>query len=227
MDELYSDKPDGLCGNEDCGQMSAWYVFSAMGFYPVNPANGEYVFGKPFFEDLTLHLENGKSFRVQRKGAQDEQAFVKEIFFNGVAYHKAYIRHQDIMEGGDLIFIMADHDPISFEDDALPHSAITEELIVPLPAIRGAERAFTDSTLIRIEAADADKIFYRINGGEELLYQGPFTITKECLISMYAIKNQKYSKTVEAHFYKIPKGRKVSLKNILFRKDMQEKTSLQ
>ncbi len=106
MDLLYSDKPDGLSGNEDCGQMSAWYVFSSLGFYPVNPANGVYVFGSPVFEKTTIQLGEGKTFEIQAENVDNSNIYIQSVTLNGEPYHKSYITHQDIMKGGILKFEM-------------------------------------------------------------------------------------------------------------------------
>ncbi|MDR1336397.1 MAG: GH92 family glycosyl hydrolase [Tannerella sp.] len=105
MTEFYSDRPDGLCGNEDCGQMSAWYVFSALGFYPVNPAEGVYVFGRPMVEEAQMRIGD-KEFRVIAHQLSDENIHVQSIRLNGQAYDKYSITHKDIVDGGTLEFFM-------------------------------------------------------------------------------------------------------------------------
>ncbi len=106
MKTLYSDQPSGYSGNEDCGQMSAWYIFSALGFYPVNPANSEYCFGSPQLERAVLHLENGKDFTVIAHHANDQNIYIQKILLNKKKYRKTYITYQDIISGGLLEFFM-------------------------------------------------------------------------------------------------------------------------
>jgi predicted alpha-1,2-mannosidase len=106
FDTQYRPEPDGLCGNDDCGQMSAWYMFSAMGFYPVDPVSGNYVFGAPQLPKITLHLAGGKTFTVIADGISAENKYVESITLNGEAYTKNYITHEDILEGGTLVFKM-------------------------------------------------------------------------------------------------------------------------
>jgi putative alpha-1,2-mannosidase len=108
MSTLYTNKPDGLCGNEDMGQMSAWYVFSACGFYPVNPANGRYVFGMPQFEEVAINLPNKKTFTVRSKNLSGENIYIEKVILNGIDYKKGYITHQQLLEGGLLEFRMSD-----------------------------------------------------------------------------------------------------------------------
>lgn len=103
---MYTDQPDGLCGNEDCGQMSAWYVFSSLGFYPVNPANGAYVFGSPLFDKAEIQMPEGKTFKVVAENNSKENIYIQSAKLNGQPYEKTYITHKDILQGGELIFVM-------------------------------------------------------------------------------------------------------------------------
>nr|WP_321356270.1 GH92 family glycosyl hydrolase [uncultured Draconibacterium sp.] len=106
LNEFYTNQPDGLIGNEDCGQMSAWYVMSSLGFYPVNPSNGVYVFGSPLFDEATINLPDGKTFTIQAKNNSKENIYIQSVELNGQAYSKSYITHQDIMAGGVLSYVM-------------------------------------------------------------------------------------------------------------------------
>jgi predicted alpha-1,2-mannosidase len=103
---MYTDQPDGLCGNEDCGQMSAWYVFSSLGFYPVNPANGAYVFGSPLFDKAEIQLPEGKTFKVVAENNSKENIYIQSATLNGQPYKKTFITHKDILNGGELVFVM-------------------------------------------------------------------------------------------------------------------------
>jgi len=108
MTTLYSNKPDGLCGNEDMGQMSAWYIFSACGFYPVNPADGRYIFGTPGFAEMAINLPNKKVFTVKATNLSEKNIYIKKVFLNGKDCQKGYITHQQLLEGGLLEFQMGD-----------------------------------------------------------------------------------------------------------------------
>ena len=120
MSTLYTDQPDGLCGNEDCGQMSAWYVFSAMGFYPVNPAEGIYILGKPMLENAEITIGN-KLFKVKTVGWSDENIYVQSVKLNGKVYNKLFITHADMVDGGILEFTMSSV-PGNFKNAVLPPS---------------------------------------------------------------------------------------------------------
>ena len=106
FDTQYKPTPDGLCGNDDCGQMSAWYMFSAMGFYPVDPISGNYIFGAPQMPKIVLNLADGKTFTVIAENLSEENKYVESITLNGEPYTKNYITHKDVMNGGTLIFKM-------------------------------------------------------------------------------------------------------------------------
>ena len=107
FDRFYLPKPDGLCGNDDCGQMSAWYLFSAMGFYPFNPCGGEYVLGAPQLSRVVLKLSGGKCFTVVAKHLSRENKYVKSVALNGNPLEGFILRHSDIMRGGELVFEMS------------------------------------------------------------------------------------------------------------------------
>jgi putative alpha-1,2-mannosidase len=106
MATQYAPRPDGLAGNDDLGQMSAWYVFTALGFYPVAPASNEYVIGRPFVPRATLNLPNGKRFTVIADGLDDAHPYVGSVQLNGKPLDRAYLRHDEILAGGTLHFTM-------------------------------------------------------------------------------------------------------------------------
>lgn len=106
MHELYKNTPAGLCGNEDCGQMSAWYVFSAMGFYPVDPVSGRYEIGTPIYPEMKMHLDNGKIFTILAPAVSKENIYIQSVKLDGKPYDKSYITHEQIMNGSVFEFEM-------------------------------------------------------------------------------------------------------------------------
>ncbi|RED47480.1 GH92 family glycosyl hydrolase [Seonamhaeicola aphaedonensis] len=106
IDEYYDTKPDGLMGNDDCGQMSAWYMFGVLGFYPVNPTGGEYILGAPQIEEATINLPNGKTFTMTAKNLSDTNYMVHSVTLNGEVLDRKYITHDEILNGGELVFEM-------------------------------------------------------------------------------------------------------------------------
>jgi putative alpha-1,2-mannosidase len=103
---MYRNDPDGLAGNEDCGQMSAWYVMSAMGFYAVCPGGDQYAIGSPLADVVNIHLENGKTFSIRAQNNAPENVYIQSAKLNGKEYTKSYLTYQDIANGGDLEFQM-------------------------------------------------------------------------------------------------------------------------
>ena len=106
MNKMYKNNIDGLCGNDDCGQMSAWYIFSAMGFYPVCPASGQYVFGAPYLPENVLHLQNGNTLTINAPNVSDQNCYIQSVTLNGKPLHCSYITYEQIMAGGELVFTM-------------------------------------------------------------------------------------------------------------------------
>ena len=124
--ELYTDKPDGLSGNEDCGQMSAWHIFSSLGFYPVNPSNGAYVFGSPLFDEASIGLPENKKFTIIANQNSDDNIYIQSVQLNGKDYKFSYITHKDIMQGGEIIFNMGPKPNMNFgkEKEFRPQSIV-------------------------------------------------------------------------------------------------------
>ncbi len=106
QENFYTDKPDGIIGNEDCGQMSSWHVISALGFYQVNPSHGVLVFGSPLFEDVKISLPGNKIFEVEALNNSKENIYIQSVTLNGKPYDKSYILYEDVMKGGKLSFVM-------------------------------------------------------------------------------------------------------------------------
>jgi predicted alpha-1,2-mannosidase len=107
IDSQYRPAPDGLVGNDDLGQMSAWLIFSSLGFYPVAPGSNEYVIGRPFVDSATIHLPNGKTLTIVAENLSDANAFVKSVALNGKPITRTFVRHEELMQGGELRFIMS------------------------------------------------------------------------------------------------------------------------
>lgn len=104
MNTLYNTSSSGYAGNDDCGEMSSWLVFSAMGFYPVCPTGGEYALGTPFFNEVKIHLQNGKVFRITANRKKDTDFYVKNVMMNGKKLKGSFIQQKDIENGGTLTF---------------------------------------------------------------------------------------------------------------------------
>lgn len=129
MDKLYSANADGYCGDEDNGQTSAWYVFSALGFYPVCPGSNQYVLGTPYFKKATLHLENGKTVTISAPGNDNGTRYVQSMTVNGASYDKNYLTHADLLGGANIGYVMSatPNTQRGIAEDAAPYS-FTKEL---------------------------------------------------------------------------------------------------
>lgn len=108
LKQLYTDKPAGLCGNEDCGQMSAWYVFASLGFYPVDPLSGRYELVTPLFRESTISLPNGRTLRLSAPELSEKKRYIKCVTINGRELRKSYITYDDVMQGGEIHFTLTD-----------------------------------------------------------------------------------------------------------------------
>ncbi|MCX6251001.1 MAG: GH92 family glycosyl hydrolase [Bacteroidetes bacterium] len=216
---LYHNGKDGLCGNEDCGQMSSWYVLSAMGFYPVTPGSDIYVIGSPLFSKVTIHLENGRSFSITAKNISDRNFFLQSATLNGKPYEKSFIHHSDIMNGGELVFSMGDKPNKNWGTGPgnFPESAIEDNLITPIPSIAWGKRTFMDTTVVSFSSpVEGEKIFYTLDGSQpginSALYKTPLLLTQTTTIKAFSQEaGSPGSNIMEATFFKIPKNRKITL----------------
>jgi len=109
LTKFYSNQSNGLCGNDDCGQTSAWYVLSSVGFYPVNPTSGEYVLGSPLASKSVFRLGNGKIFTILAENLSPQNIYIQKAILNGTQYTKAFLKHSDILAGGELVLFMDAH----------------------------------------------------------------------------------------------------------------------
>jgi len=220
MDDFYKPTPDGLIGNEDCGQMSAWYVLSASGFYPVAPGSPDYEIGSPLFEEVKYNLEDGKTFTIKAPGASAQKPYVASLRLNGLPL-LATLSHLDVTHGGVLEFEMTDkeiarpghRDSIAISLDMRPVS------VAAVPVIEGGSRVFTGKTTITIGSnTDGAKIYYTTDGTTPSLsskrYKAPFTINKTTNVKAVAVSETHLeSKAVEARFVKKPHDWTVSIAN--------------
>ena len=221
MNDLYGTDPAGLCGNEDCGQMSAWFVMSAMGLYPVTPGIGYYSIGSPLFEEIKIHYDIDKLLIINAKNNNATNIYIQSAGLNGNEYDKSYFSHQDIINGGTLVLEMGSEPNSGWAADSQsrPVSAITEYLITPVPYFAATSGSFQEKLVVSLKHPDPDAgIYYNIgskNSGQEFdLYKEPLTINATSTISAYASGPQNnLSKTTTASFFQINHGWKVSIKN--------------
>jgi predicted alpha-1,2-mannosidase len=221
MDNFYKAEPDGLIGNEDCGQMSAWFVLSAAGFYPVTPGSSIYAIGTPLFPELRFNLENGKSFVIRAHNVSTKNFYIQSAKLNGKPYRKSYLRHEDLMAGGELIFEMGDQPNMKWGtgiNDA-PASEINTQKIVPVPVVTPSNKTFTDRQQIGFQpGAKGVRVFYTTDGSEpgprSQLFTKPFTVDRSTTIKARAIDGVGSSSRVAvAGFLKLPHNWSLTLKS--------------
>ncbi len=219
MKEMYSTEPDGLSGNEDCGQMSSWYVLSSMGIYQIAPGNPYYEIGRPIMEKATIHLENGNSFTIQTKNNSPFNKYISSVQLNGKELEQNYISHEAILAGGELTIVM-DNKP-NYARNSLPHaptvSKVTEKF-VPVPFIEQEKRVFDDEMEISLGVLFDDEvdIYYTLDGSipdgslTATKYTGPFTIKENTTIQARGWKDGYFSTNVRNDFVK--RDNSISLK---------------
>lgn len=229
MDEFYKPTPDGLIGNEDCGQMSAWYILSAMGFYQVNPSVPVYTFGTPIFDEVKINLENGKTFTIRQDmtagerakalaiGKESEFHYIKSVRLNGKEHRKSYFTHKDIQNGGTLQFEMT-YQPVKNWFTESPVSKVENDF-PPVPTIEG-KRVFEGTTEVKISTPEKDlKIHYTLDGSEpnekSKVYEKPFIISETKQIKAFAINSKgEKSLVAESKLNKMPNDWEVNLVSI-------------
>ncbi len=212
--EFYKNDPDGLIGNEDCGQMSAWFVLSAMGFYQVCPGQLQYAIGSPLFDKVTINLENGNRFIIRAENLLDRNYYIQSAEMKGNKYNKCYITHSDIMAGGELVFQMGSQPNKDWgsRDEDVPETEINDNLIVPVPIINADKKSFRDSLIVEIMSINPkDKIeyYYHVYDDVHNRTDSPsiLKIENSTTLNAFAINsNGERSNSVLAEFFKVPSG---------------------
>jgi len=192
LTELYRNENDGLAGNEDCGQMSAWYILGSLGFYPVAPGEKIYAIGSPLFEKATVHLENGKSIIIRARNCSPKNFYIQSATLNGKEYPNSFLRHDELMKGAELSFDMgaSPNKKWAAKSANRPYSSNGAE-VNKLPYIQSGDQLFLKSTRISLacETENAE-IRYTLNGAEPNknsdLYRSPIEIDKNTLLKMKA-----------------------------------------
>jgi len=212
MSEMYSTRPDGLSGNEDCGQMSAWYVFSAMGFYPVTPGRPEYAIGSPVFDEVTIRLENGNETRITREGKGE---YIQSLALNGADYPYSFIVHKELMAGGHFHFVMgaAPNREWAAAPEFRPQSVIAATPIAPVPFFESPSATFTDSLLVQLGSISDDaELYIRVNGEEPRRYKEPLLLNETTTIEAWTVlPGGTQSHRIRNTWYKIDGGRRITL----------------
>jgi len=202
LTKLYRNNIDGLAGNEDCGQMSAWYILSSLGFYPVAPGQTIYAIGSPLFEKATVHLENGKSIVIRAKNNSADNYYIQSASLNGKSYPNAFLRHEELMKGAELTFSMGSkpNKEWAIHPENRPYSENGESVTL-LPFIQSGQELFMQHTQIVLACeTPGAEIRYTLNGAEpdknSDLYRTPIEISKTTLLKMKAFHPKKMSSSM-------------------------------
>jgi hypothetical protein len=218
MQQLYTTAPDGLCGNEDCGQMSAWYVMSALGFYSVTPASNIYAIGSPIFDKVIIHLENGSEFTIEAENQSPDHYYIQTASYNGKLWAKSFLTHSQIENGGYLKFEMGKSPNKTWGTGAgeLPVSAINDYPITPVPFVAAGNKVFFDQQEIILKCIDPEaEITYVSDASSDTLKYSdkPYLISGDTKLAAKAHSpGKKESYGIDASFLKIESGRSVSVK---------------
>ncbi len=219
--EFYPNNPDGLIGNEDCGQMSAWLVLSAMGFYPVTPGSTDYAMGTPLFEEVKIRLENGKNFIIKAKNHGLGNFYVNQVELNGQQTNASFFTHHDLEQGGELVFEMSNK-PNTFRgrlDKDIPHSKVEDKDFVAVPYFDMESYKFKTTAQVKLGHIDpAAKIYYEVKSAHQQVhtfptYTKPFSLTKTDTVFAWATKNGISSPRIYRVFYKVPANISIDVKS--------------
>ncbi|MEO0312357.1 MAG: hypothetical protein RIQ89_2014 [Bacteroidota bacterium] len=207
LSTFYKNEPDGLIGNEDCGQMSAWFVLSSMGMYQVNPGSNYYHIGTPHFKKATIHLSSNKQIVMEQKGNL-KTPFLSEVLFNGKPLSQPKLYHHLLMEGGSLVFNKTNTPTQTFKDPLVDSINLAMQLYLPAPIISASEVIFKNQTTISMQAQQGSLIHYTTDGSlptkESQIYTQPFEIEENTTIKAFAILPGAHSSTIAtAQYYKM------------------------
>ncbi len=219
--EEYSANPDGLSGNEDCGQMSAWYVISSLGIYNIMPGQNQFQIGMPQFDKAVINLDNGKKFTILNSGAgiSRDNIYLQGMNLNKRAYNKIYLDYNDIADGGEFE-VFTGRLPNKLFEQGLekPASRISDDLIIPDPYIIAPAKTIKTPFSIQIKCADTSaKIYYTLDGSSptanSALYSSPIAIASNITVKAIAIDKDKSSFVDEGTFTKVRDDLKLTLVN--------------
>ena len=208
LDELYSASPDGLAGNEDCGQLSSWYVLSALGLYPVCPGTDEYLVSAPLFREARLHLGHGIVQTIRTRG---RGPYVSGMSLNGQPLSRSYLTHDELVAGGEIEIRLSRRPDPEWGREAAdrPRSAGSPTPIVPAPFVARGQHVFRESVEVELAASAAESEIRfafepQVPRERWQIYQSPMTIDHSTTLHFVARQGTRYSPVVRAQFHRIP-----------------------
>jgi predicted alpha-1,2-mannosidase len=221
--EFYTNAPDGLIGNEDCGQMSAWYIWSALGMYPMNPVGNEFEAGTPQIKNAIIHLENGKDIVIESKKSIQYDIQPTKILVNGKLLTSKKIKYVDVENGVKINYTIDDRSP--FINSILPKNNISDEIFIPVPFMAKGEVKFKNKTVVELESINKeDKIYYCIPSKATIIipfhgsykeYKKPFEINYSSSLFFFSKNKHGESTTIYQPFYKLPTDKTITISSKL------------
>lgn len=234
LKSLYTSKPDGLCGNEDCGQMSAWYVLSSLGFYPVCPGDNQYAIGSPLFDRATIQLENGKNIQIWCYNQKPENCYITLASIQQKTLKQSFFTYDDIKDGALIEFSMSEtpNKQLGSEYNWRPKSKVASTITM-VPYFSTSNKSFGDSMLLEIKLYEpssrlrnrqfaypkqTDQIYYTLDGSTPTLastkYEEPFFINTTTTLRAAAFNEKTgFSKVVEGNYVQFIKDKMISIKS--------------
>jgi predicted alpha-1,2-mannosidase len=217
--EFYKNTPDGLIGNEDCGQMSAWYIWSVLGMYPMNPVGNEFEIGSPQIKKAIIHLENGKDVVIESKKSLQYDIQPEKITVDGNTITHKILKYVDVENGAKINYNIDDRSP--FVNSILPKNNISDETFVPVPFIVRGDVKFKNKTKVVLQSINKeDKIYYCIPSKATIIipfhgsykeYKKPFEINYSSSLFFFSKNKHGESTTIYQPFYKLPTDKTITI----------------
>jgi predicted alpha-1,2-mannosidase len=217
--EFYKNAPDGLIGNEDCGQMSAWYIWSVLGMYPMNPVSNEFEIGSPQIKKVIIHLENEKDVVIESKKSLQYDIQPEKITVDGNTITHKILKYVDVENGAKINYNIDDRSP--FVNSILPKNNISDEIFIPVPFMAKGEVKFKNKTVVELESINKeDKIYYYIpskgsviipSHGSYKEYKKPFEISYRTSLFFFSKNKHGESATISQSFYKLPTDKTITI----------------
>ncbi len=217
IEKMYTSGPDGLCGNEDCGQMSAWYVLASIGIYQVCPGDNQFILTTPLFDTVKINMENGKTFSIVSHLSKPNAKYINSATLNGNEHKQSFIRYEEVMNGGSLQLQVGDeYNDLWGTGKDVPVDSLSSNNIVPEPYFEYGKPTFSDSVEVALKGYTNDdtirySIFDSSNGGIPKLYTKPFYLHHSGCVMAWLTRDGASSMENSGCYTKIPKGRKIKL----------------
>lgn len=214
LNDMYYSSPTGIVGNEDCGQMSSWYVLSAIGLFDINPGDPYYVIQTPLVNKASLRLENGNSFSIKKTGIENDEIYIAKVELNGKVMDRNYLHIDEIMKGGELVVYTTSDTSNSWSINDYYITKISSNIITPNPVLKAKSKTFMDTLSISMDCYQCDSILYGFGeNNTSTFYKTPLLISNSTSINAVAYFNGIKSKIENATYIKHDQDYEIGLKN--------------